>query len=599
MSPLSRAVATGSTVTVSSTTPQQGDKLTFTWATDAPDPKNWIGVYDGTRQPGTGSALVWAYVTGTSGELALDTSKLTGGPYTAYFLAKDGYGILAQTDPFTFAASTGGSGGTGGTGTPGSDSVAVTTAAPYYEGDPLTFHWTTDAPDATNWIGIYDGSRLPGVGSSLVWDYTPAASGDLTLDTSGLTGGPYTAYLLAKDGYGILARTAPFSFVPRPVIPRPHAVVDALTTAAQTAGSAFSVALGGLWIRPAGNAAGAPAFTRVIGDSWLAVAKDGTVSGKAPSFGSKKPGRVVVAVTDSAVGSDTVTVQVPVRSSRDRLQIKIATLNLWDAGTHIDGFLEKQLRLVLTQGLDVVAIQESGGTGAKDLAQALGWQAYQGAAGLGIVSRYPLTDLVAPTAALPAAAATVRLPGGRTLRLWTAQLDEAGYGPYAVLAGRSAAQIEAAEKLTLRYRQAQALVAAMRRDISSDVPVVLAAGLASPSHLDWTDKTSAAHGGVGRVRWPVTELLEQARLDDAFREANPNPAKAPGITWSPVTPQHAGGGAEPQDRIDQVQYSGPLKVEEAHSLFTGWPQVVPGTAANGWPSDHAAAVVTFSLSARG
>jgi hypothetical protein len=38
-------------------------------------------------------------------------------------------------------------------------------------------------------------------------------------------------------------------------------------------------------------------------------------------------------------------------------------------------------------------------------------------------------------------------------------------------------------------------------------------------------------------------------------------------------------------------------VLEAHSLTTGWPLPVPGTAANGWPSDHAAAVVTFRLRA--
>jgi membrane-associated phospholipid phosphatase len=44
-----------------------------------------------------------------------------------------------------------------------------------------------------------------------------------------------------------------------------------------------------------------------------------------------------------------------------------------------------------------------------------------------------------------------------------------------------------------------------------------------------------------------------------------------------------------------VQYAGGLKVVEAHSLVTGWPRPVPGTAGNGWPSDHAAAVVTFAL----
>ncbi|MFD8509071.1 hypothetical protein ACFV2L_41105 [Streptomyces sp. NPDC059687] len=587
MPPLSQVAASGSSITIGSTTPpQRGDKLTFTWSTDAPDPKNWIGVYDGDRLPGSGGgSLVWTYVSGTSGQTTLDTSGLSGGPYTAYLLAKDGYGVLAKTEPFTFE------------GAPTGDSLELKTTAPF-EGDKLSFHWTTDAPDAKNWVGVYDGSRVPGNGASLAWEYTPGASGDITIDTSGLSGGSYTAYLLAKDGYGILARTTPFSFAVRPVIPRPHAVVDALTTDPQTAGASFSVRLGGLWIRPEGNAAGSATFKRVAGDPWLSVAADGTVSGKAPGFAPRTPGRLVAAVTDSAVGSDTVTVQVPVRASRDRLRLKVATLNLWDAGTHVDGFLEKQLRLVLTQGLDAVAVQECGADGATKLAGALGWQVHQ-AGGLGIVSRYPLSGLVAPTAGLPAAAATLHLPGDTTVRLWTAQLDEADYGPYALLAGRTGAQVEAAERGTTRYRQTQALVAAMRADIASRNPVVLAAGLASPSHHDWTNRTASAHGGVGRVRWPVTEALEQAGLVDAFRDARSNPVKAPGITWSPVRPQREGGGKEPQDRIDQIQYAGRLKVLEAHSLFTGWPRPVPDTSANGWPSDHAAAVATFSLSARG
>ncbi|MFE3167542.1 hypothetical protein [Streptomyces sp. NPDC059224] len=587
MQPLSQVAEAGSSISIGSpTSPHRGDRVTFDWATDAPDPKNWIGVYDGDRQPGSGGgSLVWAYVPGTSGQITLDTSGLGAGPYTAYLLAEDGYDVLARTAPFTFA------------GTATGDSIELTTPDPH-EGDKVSFHWTTATPDAKNWIGVYDGDRRPGNGSSLSWAYTPAATGDITLDTSGLAAGQYTGYLLAKDGYDVLARTEPFSFAVRPVIPRPHAAVDAVTTAAQTAGTSFSVSLGGLWIRPEGNAAGSPSFRRTSGDAWLSVTADGTVSGRVPVLGRRTTGRVVVSVTDSAVGGDTVTVQVPVRGSRDRLRLKVATLNLWDGGSHVEGFLEKQVRLVLTQDLDVVTLQECGAKGATDLAAALGWHAHQ-AGGLGIVSRHPLTDAVAPTAALPAAAATLRLPGDRAVRVWAAQLDEAGYGPYALLAGRTAAQVEASERETARYAQARALVAAMRPDLASRTPVVLAAGLASPSHHDWTDRTTSAHQGAGRVRWPVTEVLEAAGLTDAYREVHSSPVRAPGITWSPVRPRREDGGAEPQDRIDQIQYAGKLRVLEAHSLVTGWPRPVPDTAANGWPSDHAAAVVTFSLSRRG
>jgi hypothetical protein len=125
--------------------------------------------------------------------------------------------------------------------------------------------------------------------------------------------------------------------------------------------------------------------------------------------------------------------------------------------------------------------------------------------------------------------------------------------------------------------------------------VILAAGLASPSHLDWTRGTASSHFGLGPVAWPVTELLEKAGLIDTFRAAHPDPAKAPGTTWSPVRTQQQDGTPEPQDRIDQVQFAGPLTLVEAHTLTTGWPQPVPDTSGNGWPSDHAAAVATFTL----
>ncbi|MCX5385837.1 hypothetical protein [Streptomyces sp. NBC_00083] len=448
------------------------------------------------------------------------------------------------------------------------------------EGDRLAFHWTTDAPDPKNWLGIYDGDRRPGTGSSLVWAYVTTAAGDLTLDTSGLGEGVYTAYLLAKDGYGVLAQTPPITITARPPVVAPHAVVDSFTTGECAAGSPMSVPLAPLWVRPPGNPAGSPSFRRLSGDAWLAVGADGTVTGTAPARPGPHPGRIVVAVKDSAGASDAVTVQVPVRAAGSRPRLTVASLNLWDAATHIDGAPEKLARLVLTQGLDALALQETGGTSAKPLADALGWHAYDTPAGAGIVSRFPLVDPAAPVAALPAAAATLLLPGGRRLRLWSAQLDEAAYGPYALRDGHSAAEVEAAERASLRYRQATALLAAVKGDLAArSTPVVLAAGLASPSHLDRATK----------VRWPVTVALASAGLHDAFREAHPNPAREPGTTWSPVRPD------EPRDRIDQIQYAGPLRVESAYALCTGWPKPMPDTAANGWPSDHAAPAVTFTL----
>ncbi|MFJ5120148.1 endonuclease/exonuclease/phosphatase family protein [Kitasatospora sp. NPDC088548] len=474
--------------------------------------------------------------------------------------------------------------------------LALTSSADPFEGDKLTFHWTTDAPDAKNWVGIYDGTRRPGNGGSLLWKYTAAASGDVQLDTSALTGGPYTAYLLAKDGYGILAQTAPFSFRPKPVVVRPHSAVDALTTAPAAPGAAVTVKLGGLWSRPAGNPAGTAAFRKVSGPAWASVGADGTLTGTAPAA-SKNPEVVVVGVKDSAGATDTVTVQIPVADPAGPLLLKAAGWNLWDAGTHSTDALEKQLRVVLAQGLDVLALQETGGTAARALADALGWYAYQSPGSVGILSRYPLTAVTPVTAALPAAGVTLQLPGGRTVRFWAAHLDEANYGPYAVQDGQSAAQVTAAENASVRLQQTRALAAAVRADAAGRTPVVLAGALSSPSHLDWTAATATAHGGVGPLAWPVTTVLQAAGLTDTFREENRNPVKAPGFTWSPVRKQR-GGRPEPQDRIDYVLYTGSLKLVEAHTLVADWPATgtdPDAVAANQWPSDTAAAVATFRL----
>ncbi len=468
-------------------------------------------------------------------------------------------------------------------------SLSLSTPGSPTEGDKLTFHWTTDAPDAKNWIGVYDGTRQPGTGSSLLWKYVPGTSGDLTLDTSALTGGPYTAYLLAKDGYGVLARSAPFSFTAKPAVTAPHSAVDALTATPVNPGGGVSIKLGGLWSRPAGNPAGGATFRRTGGDSWLAVSADGTVTGTAPSSALPHPAVVTVGVKDGTGALDSVTVQVPVVPPKSKVLLKVASWNLWEAGAHSTDALEKQLRVILTEGLDLLALQETAGGNAKTLADALGWYCYQSPGSVGILSRYPLTAITAATAELPAAGATVQLPGGRTVRFWAAHLDEDSYGPYAVQDGRSAAEVTAAESGSLRYRQAQALLAAMKPDLASRTPVILAAELSSPSHLDWT---AATHGA--QLDWPVTVAVQAAGLTDSFRHQHPDPVASPGATWSP-TRKLRGSLPEPQDRVDYVTYAGKLTLVEAHTLATGWPAAEPNAAANGWPADTAAAVATFAL----
>lgn len=103
----------------------------------------------------------------------------------------------------------------------GASTLTLTTTQPQV-GDQVTFTYSTDAPAANNWIGIYPAGTTPGSVVSSAWVYVPSAGGTATVNTSGLTAGSYTAYLLANDGYTSMAAPVGFTIA---VPPARHATV--------------------------------------------------------------------------------------------------------------------------------------------------------------------------------------------------------------------------------------------------------------------------------------------------------------------------------------------------------------------------------------
>ncbi|MGZ6546311.1 MAG: endonuclease/exonuclease/phosphatase family protein [Actinomycetota bacterium] len=132
------------------------------------------------------------------GTVAIATSGWDPGTYVA--LLMDGSSVLSRTRFWIEA--------------PGDGPHVSTSRHVYGVGDPIAVHWW-NAPGARwDWIGVYPRHADPNVASYLTWFYTRSTiqgSGTLDANSEGpwpLPAGRYSVYLLADDGYQVLAHHA-------------------------------------------------------------------------------------------------------------------------------------------------------------------------------------------------------------------------------------------------------------------------------------------------------------------------------------------------------------------------------------------------------
>lgn len=282
--------------------------------------------------------------------------------------------------------------------------------------------------------------------------------------------------------------------------------------------------------------------------------------------------------------------------------LRVMSFNVWLGGSRVDDGLGKQVAAIRRHRADVVALQETAGHSARDIAGELGWDYYQAEqddGDLGIVSRFPITGPVVTTRA--AAGVRLRLGDGRQVEVWTAHLWYEPYGPWDACF-RKVPVRELLRGEEHRADEAREIAAELAPRIAAGGTVVLAGDFNAPSHLDWTKATRQRHCGYGPVPWPATKTVQEAGLTDSFRQVHPDPGAVPGNTWSPVTPVHDGsvgpeGAPEPQDRIDYIHYAGPaLRAVDSRTVVDGRPRPFPDVWDNLWPSDHAAVLTTFRTS---
>ncbi|MER5950339.1 endonuclease/exonuclease/phosphatase family protein [Streptomyces sp. NPDC001904] len=252
--------------------------------------------------------------------------------------------------------------------------------------------------------------------------------------------------------------------------------------------------------------------------------------------------------------------------------LKVMSFNTWNGGAHVDDGIDRIASAITAAGADVVALQESNGDVAQQVADALGWHTTATGTHVDIVSRYPLEKTDWSNTGNGIAAAKIK-----GFWIYSVHLNYTKYGPYNVCWDNDSYDTIYADE-ALRGQQAKEAVS-----WAGSGPAIVAGDFNSPSHLDWTAKTKAEHCD-SVVEWPATKAFWDGGYWDSYRQVHRDEAAEPGNTWSPVV-KTTDGRAEPQDRIDFIQYKGSTLDATASTTVGG---------GAGWPSDHLAVLTTFT-----
>lgn len=280
-------------------------------------------------------------------------------------------------------------------------------------------------------------------------------------------------------------------------------------------------------------------------------------------------------------------------------EVRVLTYNLWNGGTKVNGYHDKQVRFITNSGADIIGLQEATGNHAQRLAQALGWNFHQANSTdtAAIISRHPIVKRHAKIIERSAGVTiNVGSDPSRAVNFWSIHTTAYPYGPYeACFEGKTGSQITDAETTSGRVKEVTSLLQGTTSQRAESNTFMLVGDFNSPSHLDWTTATTSKHCGV-TFQWPITKLVSDAGLTDSFRAIYPDPAAVPGNTWSPIFPSNQDENKpEPQDRIDFIFHKTSWSLVDSAVKVAGSPKSDPNYTDNEWTSDHAALLTTYRI----
>ncbi len=265
------------------------------------------------------------------------------------------------------------------------------------------------------------------------------------------------------------------------------------------------------------------------------------------------------------------------------VELRVMSFNIWYGGVSIDfGRVAEAIRAAEA---DIVGVQETEGN-LRRLADAAGLPYVDES--LHLISRYPLFAVERDGVRF-AYAAVAR---DRVVAVENVHLPCCPYGPNLVAAGKSADDVVELER-RVRLPAIEPYLGPLGELADDGVPVFVTGDFNSPSHLDWTEEAAEARELPYPVEWPAAKALADAGFRDSYRDAHPDPAAEPGLTWTPGQPPPRIRPSETHDRIDWVLAAGPSETLSSDVVGeAGGPDV--GVGVSPWGSDHRAVVSSFA-----
>ncbi|WP_370267855.1 endonuclease/exonuclease/phosphatase family protein [Streptomyces sp. V4I8] len=330
----------------------------------------------------------------------------------------------------------------------------------YQANQQITVTYTTTRSSSRNWVGIYaDPGNGPVndqyLGGSLNWKYAPGASGRISIPASGLRAGAYVAYYLHNNGYTWLANPVKFRITNAARTPTGSMSLDRFD---HPAGTPVSVTYRTSrptprnWVGIFTDPGNGPVNDRFVGRAtkWAyAAGSSGRLT--IPTDGLSPGHYVAYYLYNDGYRRMASPLKFRILPSTAATTLKVMSFNTKGAATRVTDGPTKATKFIASSGADVVALQETEGYFARNLARTLGWYYHQGTRSVGIISRYAITQTFGPMLDDSGIGVRLSLGAGKEAVVWSVHLHAGNYGPYnACFKGMTPAQIEDIERNSSR-----------------------------------------------------------------------------------------------------------------------------------------------------